>query len=103
MATKKSNKIKNVIVRSTHAGVFAGELVSQNRDAVVIKNSRRLWYWAGASSLSELAIKGVSRPAQCKFPVAVPEMQVLGVCEIIPMTDVAVASVAAVPVWTQHE
>jgi hypothetical protein len=93
---------KHSIVRSANAGVFAGEIVSQEADSVVMKNARRLWYWSGASSLSELATKGVSRPAQCKFPCPVPEITVFGVCEIIPMTDEAVASVAAVPVWTQH-
>ncbi len=95
-------KVPTVLVRSTNAGVFVGGLVSHTDGTVVLNDARRLWYWAGASSLSELAMKGVSRPKECKFPCSVPQMTILGVCEIIPMTAEAVASVAAVPVWTQH-
>ncbi len=96
-------KFPAVLIRSTNAGVFVGELVSHtDHGTVVLNNARRIWYWAGASSLSELAMKGVSRPKECKFPCVVPQMTILGVCEIIPMTAEAVASVAAVPVWTQH-
>lgn len=90
------------LIRSANAGVFAGTITDQEGDRVTLVNARRLWYWDGASSLSELAIKGVSRPANCKFPCEVPEVQVFGVCEIIPMTDEAVKSIDSVPVWTQH-
>jgi hypothetical protein len=95
-------KVPTVLIRSPNAGVFVGGLVSHTDGTVVLNDARRLWYWAGASSLSELAMKGVSRPKECKFPCAVPQMTILRVCEIIPMTAEAVATLAAVPVWTQH-
>ena len=47
------------IVRTYSAGVFAGEVESIDGKTVVIKNARRLWYWKGAASLSELAVRGV--------------------------------------------
>jgi hypothetical protein len=99
---KIKTPIPTVLIRSTNAGVFVGALISHENGTVVLNDARRLWYWAGASSLSELATKGVSRPQECKFPCTVPRITVLGVCEIIPMTTAAIASVAAVPVWTQH-
>ena len=98
----KSTKSTYVIIRAKEAGVFVGILVSEEGDRVTLKDSRRLWYWAGAASLSEMALKGPSKPGECKFPAALPEHVVLGVIEIIPCTPEAVAAIAAVPVWTAH-
>ena len=90
-----------VMVRSTNAGVFYGKVVSRDEDTVVLKDSRRVWYWAGAATLSELANRGTSKPEECKFPAPIQgEHTVLGVCEIIEMTPKAVASLDAVPVWS---
>ena len=97
--TIKKEEARHVIVRSSQAGCFAGELISRNGDSVVLKNSRRLWYWAGAASLSQLAVHGTSRLRDCKFPVAIPSHEVLGVCEIIDMTPEGRASIEAVPEW----
>lgn len=90
-----------VIVRSRDAGVFAGRVISREGAEVTLADARRIWYWDGAATLSELAVCGTSKPGTCKFPVAVPEIVVLGVCEVIPMTEQAVASIAAVPVWSE--
>lgn len=89
------------IIRTYSAGVFFGEVVNQeNTPAGVIatiKDCRRLWYWRGAASLSQLAQEGASKSSQ--FTVTVPEMVVCGVIEIIPCTEKAVESINAVPVW----
>lgn len=101
MGTKKTKK--QFIVRSYAAGVFAGEIVSKTHEksGLVVKmaNARRIWYWKGAASLSQLSIDGVSCPSECKFPEAVPEVELMNVVEILPMSEKAVASVAGVPVW----
>ena len=74
MATKESKKTGSgpyVIVRTQSAGVFAGNLKSRDGKEVVLTDARRLWYWAGAASLSQLAVSGTSRPGDfCKFPVS---------------------------------
>lgn len=95
---------KYCIVRSQNAGVFAGflEEVCLRREITRLTNARRIWYWDGASSLSELAEKGTSRPENCKFPVAVSEVLLFGVIEILPCTDEARLSIERVEVWTQH-
>jgi hypothetical protein len=92
-------KSKNVIVRTYSAGVFAGVLKSRKGSEAVVTNARRLWYWSGAASLSQLSVDGVSNPTMCKFPVAVPEVTLLGVIEILPLSDKAKASIDAVPAW----
>ena len=88
-----------VIVRTYSAGVFAGNLQSRNGQEVVLTDARRLWYWAGAASLSQLAVNGTSKPEDCKFPVAVPRVELLQAIEILDVTDVAEANIKAVKVW----
>lgn len=93
---------KYVIVRTYSAGVFAGLLESLNGKEAVVKNARRLWYWSGAASLSELSQKGVSNPNECKFPCEVPEVLLTEVIEILSCSDQAIKSIQEVPVWTKH-
>lgn len=90
-----------VLVRSGQAGVFAGYLISRDGDVVELAESRRIYYWAGAATLSQLAMEGTSKPSQCKFPAALPTHTVLGVCEILPVTEAARASIASVKVWSE--
>lgn len=87
------------IVRTDRAGVFFAEIESRNGSEAELKNARRLWYWSGAASLSQLANEGVTRPNDCKFTVTVDSCTVLGVIEIIPCTEKAVESINSVPVW----
>lgn len=90
-----------VIVRTYSAGVFAGFLESRNGQEVVMTNARRLWYWKGASSLSQLAMEGVKYPNECKFPCEVDRVELLQAIEILDVTEKAKASIASVPVWKQ--
>jgi hypothetical protein len=88
------------IVRTESAGVFAAVVDQVEGDVVKLSHSRRLWYWRGAASLSELATRGTSRPSECKFPASVPSMVIRDWIELIPVSEEAKASIAAVPVWT---
>lgn len=88
-----------VIIRSDRAGVFAGYLAERNDSEVTLRHVRRLWYWDGAASLSQLAVDGVSKPDNCKFSVPVPEQVVLTVIEVIPASEKARLSVQGVKVW----
>ena len=88
-----------VIVRADRAGVFFGEIIERNGSEVKMKDVRRLWYWDGAASLSQLAVEGVSKPQNCKFTVTVTKMEILGVVEIIPCNQKAVESINSVAVW----
>lgn len=95
-------KAKYSIIRCNGAGVFMAQIVSRKGTGAKLKDSRRLWYWSGAASLSQLAVEGTKKPSECKFPVAMPEQEVMNIIEIIPMTDAAVESIKAVPVWKQR-
>lgn len=87
------------IIRCDRAGVFYAEIESRQGDEANLRNARRLWYWTGAASLSQLAMEGVKQPRDCKFTVTVPNMTVLGVIEVIPCTEDAVRSIEAVTEW----
>lgn len=92
-------KEQNYIVRADKAGVFFGKIKERNGDEITMTDVRRIWYWDGAASLSQLAVEGVKKPENCKFTIYVPEMIILGVIEIIPCTDEAEASIKGVPEW----
>jgi hypothetical protein len=89
-----------VIVRTYSAGVFAGTLVSRNGKEVELKGARRIWYWDGAASLSQMALEGVSKPENCKFAVPV-NVTVTEAIEILGVTKKAEKNILSVPVWRQ--
>ena len=92
-------KLKYVIVRTYSAGVFAGELESRKGQEVVLRNARRLWYWSGAASLSQLATDGTKDPSNCKFPCTVDRVELLQAIEILDVTPVARKSIEQVSIW----
>ena len=96
---KKSQDYK--MVRTYSAGVFFGIIESRNGQEIVMRNARRVWYWKGAASLSQLSVDGTSDPSSCKFPVAVDRVELLQVIEILDITDKALKSLSMVPVWNQ--
>ena len=91
---------KYVIVRGDRSGVFAGHLKSKAGREVTLTDCRRIWYWDGAASISELANMGTKKPQSCKVPAPVAEICITDAIEIISCTEAAEASIKAVRVWT---
>lgn len=87
------------IVRANGAGVFFGEIKEKDGNRVVMTNARRLWYWEGAASLSQLAQTGTASPDRCKFPVAVDEIEIFNVIEILSVTEKAAKTIDSVKIW----
>lgn len=94
-------KYPYVIVRTYSAGVFAGYLKDREGKEVTLIDARRIWYWAGAASLSELAQRGTSKPDDCKFPCTVDQVILTEAIEILSVTVAAKSSIEGVPVWTK--
>lgn len=90
------------IVRTQNAGVFAGRTVERRGSEVDMIEARRLWYWSGAASLSELAVRGTASPNTCKFAVPV-SVTLLGVIELIDVEEKGRISIINVPEWTAHD
>ena len=72
-----------VIVRCHDAGVHCGEYISHSGREVHLANARRIWYWKGAASLSEIAVHGCNSPTECKISLPVDSITLLEACEII--------------------
>lgn len=93
------NGVEYVIVRTTSAGVFAGYLKTRNGQEVTLLNARRLYQWAGAASLSQMAVDGTNKPNSCKFPVEVPHLELTQAIEILKCSEKSRLSIKSVAVW----
>ncbi len=94
MATKKLQKTSRkskpkpyVLVRTQSAGVHIGILESRSGQEVVLSDTRRIWSWKGANSLSEIALRGVAPGS--RISEAVASNTLLQAIEIIPCTEEA--------------
>ena len=94
---------KKVIIRSYGAGVFYGTLneVEQCEDKYTVEllHYRRLWYWEGACSITQLAVDGTKKPDGCKFTIQGKSIVVSGVIEILECTNTAIDSIEEVKEW----
>lgn len=87
------------IIRCNEAGVFFGKIAERRGSEADLADVRRIHYWDGAASLSQLAMEGVKKPHNCRFTVTVPSMTVLNIIELIPCSDAAAKNILEVPVW----
>jgi hypothetical protein len=96
---------KYVICRSQKQGVVAGYLHAYDPETYtgVIKTARRIWYWAGACSISQLAQEGIKNHKESKLPVEVDFMLVTNVIEMDLATEAARKNIALCPVWERKE
>ena len=91
---------KKVIVRGNNSGVQFGTVREIEGNIILLENSRRLWYWEGAASLSQLAEHGVKFPQNCKFSVTNTKGHyILDAIEIIECTEEAMKSIEGVLEW----
>lgn len=94
---------KKVIIRSYRAGVFFGTFNEyekcEDKYTVELINCRRLWYWDGACSITQLATDGTSKPKECKFSVTESSIIVSSVIEIHECTDKSIKSIENVSEW----
>lgn len=88
-----------VVVRTYSAGVHAGYLKERNGKEITLTNTRRLWYWKGAATLSQVAGEGITQPDECKFPAAIAEITLTEAIEVIPCTLKAKQIIEGVKEW----
>lgn len=99
----KINGLECVIIRTQSAGVHLGYLKSMSGTVVQLLNSRRVFYWDGAASLSQMAMEGVKKPENCKFSMIVPSIILTQAIEVIPITQKANDVLFAVPEWKMEK
>lgn len=95
--------LERCIIRSYGAGVFLGYVKERKAEAnginVILVNAKRIYYWSGACSLTQLAIDGTKDPNNCKITEAVAIEEIANVIEIIPVTYNAARSLDEVEIW----
>ena len=90
-----------VIIRTYSAGVHAGYLKEKDGKMCTLINSRRIHYWEGAASLSQMAMEGVNKPDNCRFPCEVGILELTEAIEYLYCTEKAKLSIQGVKVWAK--
>lgn len=92
-----------VIARCDRAGVHAGVVVSSDARYTVLRDVRRIWYWVGAASLSEIAVYGLnpSKSAGSKIGAKEPLKRLRDddIFELIVCTKEGRSSLEGMPEW----
>ncbi len=100
----KVDNMPYVLVRTYSAGVHVGYMSKQeenNPKHITLIRARRIWYWTGAASLSQLAMEGVKKPQDCKFSMEVESIELTEAIEIISVTESAQQNIGKVAIWKQ--
>ena len=90
---------KCVMIRTYSAGVHFGTLITKDGQSVLLHNAKRVHYWDGACSLSQLAKDGSSKGEDCRISVKVKEIILEQVIETILMTDEAIENLYGIKEW----
>lgn len=81
-------KNKKVIVTTEYRGVFAGKLVEQTEEYIILKHARMCVRWS--SSMHGILGLGAKGPNDaCRISPAVPRITLKKVTSVTEMTDVA--------------
>ncbi len=80
--------LKYCVIRTYSAGVHIGyvkEFGVKHPQHAKLLNSRRLYNWSGACSLSQVAMDGVGDGS--KIAMEIPEIELTDVIEVIPCSE----------------
>ena len=97
---KETNDMKYCVVRTYSAGVHIGyveEFGVKQPQHIKLINSRRLHYWNGAASLSQVAIDGVDDTS--RIALELPEIELTDVIEVIPCSEKAMEFFKGAKAW----
>ncbi len=91
-----------VLIRSYTSGVHFG-VIERQRDTlqgleVILKNARRIHYWEGAASLSQVAMEGILA-GPSRVAMMLPSITIQNVIEIIPLSAEGFHNLSNQPVW----
>lgn len=92
--------MKYCVVRTYSAGVHIGyvaEFGEKHPQHAKLINSRRLHYWGGAASLSQVALDGVNDSS--RIAMELPEIELTDVIEVIPCSEYAAEFFKKAKAW----
>jgi hypothetical protein len=92
-----------VMVRSYASGVFYGYLKEKKAELngvnITLLQARRIHYWDGACSLTQLAIDGSIATENCRITDPIDSQWIANVIELLPMTNKAQKNLDGVLPW----
>ena len=91
-----------VMIRTYSAGVHIGYLKAKEYTlsgiVVQLVNTRRIYSWKGAASLSQLANEGSKQQSDCKITIEIPSNEMVAI-EIIEVSEIAFENLKGVAEW----
>lgn len=102
METKKTKSAlinETVIARIERAGVFMGILTHIDSDIVRLTNVRRIYYWEGALSVTDMASNGI-KSGKVSKPCELVEFNRTALVEINKCSDKAAECITAIKPWS---
>ena len=92
------NGLKSVLIRTYSAGIHFGYLKKQDGKVGTLVNTRRIYTWQGACSLSQIARDGVD-VENSKISVMIPENTFTEIIETMPLSGKALKNLMEAPEW----
>lgn len=89
---------KKIIARIERAGVFHGTLDYIDNEIIRLKDARRIYYWNGALSVTDMAAKGLTG-GKISIPVSTVEFMSPMITELNECSVEATKSIEAIKVW----
>lgn len=92
------------IIRAERAGVFLCKILKEEGNTLQVNNLRRLYRWAGALDVTQIAKEGISNPNNCKFSVQLGSEDtslIYNVIEAHTCTEKALQTLNSVLAWKQ--
>jgi hypothetical protein len=90
---------KKIIARIDRAGVFHGTLAAKDAETTTMTDVRRIYYWRGALSVTDMSVTGVKAGSKVTVPAKRVEFETAKVIELIECTDKASKSIESIEPW----
>jgi len=89
---------KKIIARIERAGVFHGTLDYIDNEIIRLKDARRIYYWNGALSVTDIAANGITG-GKVTIPVTTVEFMSGKIIELNECSEEASKSIEAIKPW----
>ena len=89
---------KKIIARIDRAGVFHGTLDHIDNEIIRLKDARRIYYWNGALSVTDIAAKGITG-GRVTIPVSTVEFMSVKIVELNECSDESTKSIESIKPW----
>lgn len=90
---------KKIIARIARAGVFHGVLAAKDTEVTRLVDVRRIYYWTGPISVTDMAVIGVKTGSKVTLPASEVEFETQKVIELIACSEEASKSIESIKPW----